>query len=138
MDAVGEQVGEVGHRLLGGGEAVGLNVGGHHRGGDVDGHHDRARRPGHLDRPGRSGQGEHHGAGRSQHGQGGKVAAKTGPVGRDDVEEVEVREPDGVAGPVPLGDDVADGQSGHNEEEPEPGGLSEGHRVPPLRLGVAR
>ena len=107
MDAVGEQVGEVGHRLLGGGEAVGPDVGRHHGRGDVDGHHHHPRRSHDEDGPRRPGQADDHGAERGQHGQGGEVAPKPRPVGGDDVEEFEVREPDGVARPVPLGDDVS-------------------------------
>jgi hypothetical protein len=66
------------------------------------------------------------------------MPAHPGSVGGDHVEELEVREPQGVPGPAPLGDDVGDSQAGHDGEEPETGGSGEDHRAPPARRGVAR
>ena len=131
----GQQVDERLRRGLGGIDAGGAHVVGHHRQRGVDGHDDRGPLLGDLRvvrRPGERGDERDHA---EQQGDGRQVAAPPGLVRRHDVEELEVGEAHGVGAPAALHDDVGDRQREGAGQQPEPVGGEEGHGE--LRVGSA-
>ncbi len=108
-------------RLLGRLDAVGLDVGGHHRQRDVEQHEDAALALGALGRRGdRPGDGDHAGGQARQLQQGDDVSPPAGAGRRDPVEQLDLREADGRPAPPPLDDDVGDAEPGDGEQPPQP------------------
>ena len=137
-ELLGEPVHEIGRGLLGGDQAVRIDVGGPHGAGDVHREHDRGllarhgqdeRRPGEADRQ-RGDRGE------VEHGR--EVAPPARRARRDVGQQVNVGEADRVAGAAPLDEEVADQRDRHDQEAEQQLGTGEAHAaLPRTRRRVA-
>ena len=137
-ELLGQPVHEVGRCLLGGDQAVRIDVGGPHGAGDVHREHDRGLLARHGQDQRRPGQADRQRGDRGEVEQGREVPPPAGRARRDVGQQVDVGEADRVAGTAPLNEEIADQRERHDQETEQQLGTCEAHAaLPRTRRRVA-